>query len=52
MRSSPQPTAFNLRRMCCWSLRGLGGAFQRADLAWSTKRASIILRRRIFIQSS
>jgi hypothetical protein len=27
MRSSPQPTAFNLRRMCCRSLRGLGGAF-------------------------
>ena len=27
MRSSPQPMAFNLRRMCCRSLRGLGGAF-------------------------
>src|SRR6478735_8969895 len=27
MHSSPQPTAFNLRRMCCRSLRGLGGAF-------------------------
>ena len=33
MRSSPQPTAFNLRRMCCRSLRGLDGLFHEG-LTW------------------
>ena len=52
MHSSPQPTAFNLRRMCCRSLRGLGGAFHEG-LTWrgAPNGHPSFFERRIFIRS-
>ena len=52
MRSSPQPTAFNLRRMCCRSLRGPCGAFHEG-LTWrgAPNGHPSFFERRIFIRS-